>query len=206
MRGLLLKDVYVLFKQMKIFILLVVIFSVIPGFSMSTFAVVYAALLPVNTMAYDERCHWDELAVMMPYTPFALVFSKYLLSYGLVLSVSAVATAAQWGVSAVFGRRGEPGEVVSFLLLVCLVLVMQAVNLPFFFRFGVEKGRLLFLALMVGLIFAVMSCRETLVAFLEAGDINVAITLSSVLAVLVLFNAVSVAVSTRLYRNRPKRV
>ena len=41
MSALLLKDYYVIFRQMKIFLLLILVFSCIPGTFYSTFAVVY---------------------------------------------------------------------------------------------------------------------------------------------------------------------
>ncbi|MEA4890523.1 MAG: ABC-2 transporter permease [Clostridiaceae bacterium] len=68
MKGLLLKDYYTLFKQAKIFILLILVFAVMPGESMTSFAVVYAAMLPITALAYDERAKWDSLAAMMPYS------------------------------------------------------------------------------------------------------------------------------------------
>ena len=46
MTALLLKDYYVIFRQMKIFLLLILVFSCIPGTFYSTFAVVYASMLP----------------------------------------------------------------------------------------------------------------------------------------------------------------
>ena len=64
---------------MKIFLVLLVAFALIPGYSMSAFAVMYAAMLPMTALAYDERSKWDTLAAMMPYSTGALVLSKYLL-------------------------------------------------------------------------------------------------------------------------------
>ena len=55
MSALLLKDYYVIFRQMKIFLLLILVFSCIPGTFYSTFAVVYASMLPYTALAYDER-------------------------------------------------------------------------------------------------------------------------------------------------------
>ena len=49
---------------------------------------VYAALLPVTALAWDEQSKWDGLAKMMPYSKFELVFSKYTVGY---ISVAAAA-------------------------------------------------------------------------------------------------------------------
>ena len=67
MKGLLLKDWYTLIKQMKIMLVLMLVFACVPGYSMAAFAVVYAAMLPVTALAYDERSKWDELAAMPPW-------------------------------------------------------------------------------------------------------------------------------------------
>ena len=48
MKGLLLKDWYTLIKQMKIMLVLMLVFACVPGYSMAAFAVVYAAMLPVT--------------------------------------------------------------------------------------------------------------------------------------------------------------
>ena len=52
MKGLLLKDWYTLIKQMKIMLMLMLVFACVPGYSMAAFAVVYAAMLPVRSKGY----------------------------------------------------------------------------------------------------------------------------------------------------------
>jgi len=87
-KGLLLKDLYVLMRQMKIFLVMIVIFALVPGGSMTVFAVVYAGMMPYTALAYDERCKWDVLAGMMPYTKRQIVLSKYVLGYLFVLGTA----------------------------------------------------------------------------------------------------------------------
>ena len=65
MSALILKDFYVLWKQMRLFLLLLLVFSAIPGSFNSTFVVVYAAMLPYTAMAYDERSKWNQMAAML---------------------------------------------------------------------------------------------------------------------------------------------
>ena len=95
MKGLLLKDCFTLVKQMKIFLLIIIVFSLVPGYSMSAFAIVYSALLPMSALAYDERSKWDSLAAMMPYRPRDMVLSKYLLGVGAVLAAVVLSFIAQ---------------------------------------------------------------------------------------------------------------
>ena len=81
MKGLLLKDFYTITKSLRAFLLIVVILAVMPGTNMAAFAVVYASLLPVTALSYDERCHWERLAAMSPWSSRDIVVSKYLLGY-----------------------------------------------------------------------------------------------------------------------------
>ena len=77
MKALLKKDIFVLIRQMRMFLVMIVVFSVLPGMNMSIFAIVYCGMLPYTAMAYDERSKWTQLAAMMPYTPGHIVLSKY---------------------------------------------------------------------------------------------------------------------------------
>ena len=67
MSALLLKDFYVMWKQTRVLLILILVFSCLPGAFYPTFAVVYAAILPYTAMAYDERSKWGQLAAMLPY-------------------------------------------------------------------------------------------------------------------------------------------
>ena len=76
MKALLLKDTYVIWKQMKIFLIIILVFSAIPSGFNSAFAVIYAAMMPYTAMAYDERSKWDQMAAMMPYSARDVVLGK----------------------------------------------------------------------------------------------------------------------------------
>ena len=70
MKGLVLKDLLVLKSAMRIVVVIVLIFGFMGAMSgsayMITFASVYAAILPMTCMAYDERCHFNRFAVTLP--------------------------------------------------------------------------------------------------------------------------------------------
>lgn len=147
MKALLLKDFYVITKQMKVFLLLIILFSFMPGFSMATFAVCYAAALPFTAMAYDDRSKWNSLSRMLPYTETATVMSKYILGYFTMLGAAVIALLGG-GVKTVFFHTGTlSGTLQEIGAGLLLGLVFLSVELPFVYRFGIEKGRLVFLGL-----------------------------------------------------------
>lgn len=140
MKALIKKDLYVLTRQMRIFLVMIVVFTLLPGASMTVFAVVYTAMLPYTALAYDERSKWDQIAAMLPYTNADIVLAKYLLGYLMVGAAAALNLAAK------LVTHSELGVI---LLGFCMGLIMMAVTLPLMFRFGVERGRMFFIVLMV---------------------------------------------------------
>ena len=76
MKALLMKDCFVLWKQLRIFIFVMLVITVFNGGFGNVFIVIWAAMLPYTAMAYDERSKWDQLAAMMPYSVRDIVLSK----------------------------------------------------------------------------------------------------------------------------------
>lgn len=83
MIGLIKKDLYVAERSGRMLLVLALVFSVVPGMGSfgSTYALMLALMMPLTSIAYDERSKWDRYAAMLPYTPGQIVWSKYLLSY-----------------------------------------------------------------------------------------------------------------------------
>lgn len=201
MKGLLLKDWYLLIKKLKLVLLIMLLFACIPGYSISFFAVLYAAFLPMTALAYDERSRWNDLAVMMPYSVPELVTSKYLLGIiGVFIAgiISAVAQFLSAGSGAAFYECA-----MSLLVMVCLSLIFLSVNMPIMFRLGVEKGRLIFMLLICGGTFGGMYFKDKLITL--SGQIN---TVTMPILFLAVFTAIivcaSILISIQLYRSRQK--
>lgn len=147
MRALIQKDVYVLWKQMRIFLLVMLVIMVGNGAFGSVFVVIWCAMLPYTALAYDERCRWDQMAAMMPYTPRDIVLSKYVLGW-LCAGGAGVFTLAAQAVIRAFRLPLETGSPFAVLMSFCTSVGVLAVTLPLMFRFSVERGRMaMFLAI-----------------------------------------------------------
>lgn len=194
MKGLLFKDLYVLTGQMRFFLILVLIFAILPGYSMSSFAIVYAAMLPYTSIAYDERAKWDQLAGMMPYSVRDIVGSKFMLGY---LCVGAVALVSLVARLLIPGGDGNP---LSLLTMVGVALLMMAVTLPFMLRFGVERGRMIFTLIMVAAACGSMTAMQLLN---DSGELLQFLTLG-VPALAVAANLIALPLSIRLYARRSR--
>lgn len=205
MKALIKKDIFTVLKSMKVFLVIIILFSIIPSFSASSFAVVYAvvyaSMLPLTALAYDERSKWDTLAATtMPYSPWQIVGSKYALGY-LGLAGSILLTLAAQGATRLLGVAFEAVSSESVLYAACTGLMMTALSLPAAFRLGVEKGRLMLTALILVCILAVVLLSDRLTQVFSADTSAVSLRIAA-LIFFAAINAASIALSAKLYEKR----
>lgn len=203
MKALIRKDAYVLWKQLKYFLLMVLVLSCIPGAYNSIFIVLYAAMLPYTALAYDERSKWDQLARTMPFSDWDIVLSKYVLGWILTLISLVAAVILHLVLFPLLGRTPAPGSLLpSFFMALCIL----AVSLPPLFRFGVEKARLsmfLVISLICGGTGALVSLFDTGVAgdaILVGGRSLTALLGIALPVTAIALTAISIPLAVKCYR------
>ncbi len=200
MKGLLIKDCKTLLKQMKVILAIMVVFACVPGTYTGPFALFYAAMLPITALAYDERAKWDELAAMMPYTAKAIVGSKYVLGLTLVLPVLALSILSRL---IVHSTPILSKDSVALLITACLSLILMAIDLPFMFHFGVEKGRLIYILLTCAFVVAGVNYAGKLADAINGIETAMVTTVPLLLlAAAVLALSISYLISVRVYQAR----
>ena len=203
MKALLLKDASILIRQMKLFFLLIVILSVVPGFSSAGFAIVYAALLPVTAMSYDERAKWDKLAVMMPFTPKEMVVSKFLLGYLSIAAATLICFVGQYAVSMFRSGTMIGAQLFAELMLVVAVaMVLMSVNLPLMFKLGVEKGRVAFLVLTVAVVISGVAYCDSFIEQMEKSGNDVIYIATVAFIAAIIISLISMIFSVRIYESK----
>lgn len=165
MIGLLKKDLYVADRTSRLLLVLALLFSLVPAMRSfgCTYAMMLALMIPINSIAYDEKSKWDRYAAMLPYRVGQIVGSKYLLSYlftllgGSIIVLSAVIQ----GIAVKPADLGEPIQMVAMLGV--SMLFVTALGVPILYRFGSEKGRLAMILVMgvgVGIALGLLSIFE----------------------------------------------
>ena len=202
MRGLLLKDFFTLLKQLKLYLLFIVILSVIPSTNFSSIAIVYAAMLPITVIAYDERSKWDQLAVMMPYSKRELVFSKFLIGYIGVAVCLLLSLGLQAAISAFGGQAFTTETVLAIVLTSFAGLILMALNLPFMFWLGVERGRVVFMILIAVTVFFGMMSVESVTKLLDHSTITPAMLIGIGALAAVAANVIALTVSLKVYQKK----
>ena len=195
MKALLVKDFYVLWKQMKVFLVIILVFSALPGNSNTVFAVTYAALLPYSCVAYDERSKWDQLAAMMPYSTRDLVLSRYALGWIAGAGACLLSLILQGGFAAILHREVHTDLLIASFFTCVITL---AITLPLIFRFGVERGRLI----MFLIIFLVCGSAGALSGFAESLSGTLPAPVWLIVPVSLVLTVLSIPLSLRWYALR----
>lgn len=144
-RGLLLKDIFELWAQCRVQLVLTCVYLLLPLFikGIGLFASVgmmLLAMIPIYALGYDERCRWERYALAMPVRKSDLFWSRFL------LGVIAIALGA--AVQALAALLAGRGELLSSLAVTApSAVVYLLITLPLMMKLGVEKGRFLLLLL-----------------------------------------------------------
>lgn len=148
MKGLLLKDFYMMRKYCRSFLLVCAVFLAASFFNGdNTFFLLYisvfTSMLPVTLLSYDERFKWDQYADTFPVSRAQTVTEKYLIALicggtGAVLcSLAVAAVSAKTGITA--------AEFISEVSIFWTIsLSAPALLLPVIYKFGVERGRIVY--------------------------------------------------------------
>lgn len=145
MKGLLLKDGYAVVKYCRAYLLVLFVFLAVSCYGNMFFVfypVLFAGMIPVTLIAYDEREKWHVYCDTLPCSRAQFVSAKYLT--GLLLEVaafllSAATQAFRMHNSGSFDGREYLGLLVGIF---CVGFIGPSFLMPFVFKFGAEKGRI----------------------------------------------------------------
>ena len=156
MKGLIIKDLYMTAKYCRSNIIISFLFLLLSLASPDNlFFTFYPAMLggmiPTNILAYDERSRWIQYSDTLPYSRAQIVSGKYiigLIAQGTIIVSIGIAHAAVMISNGTFSTEAFG---VFMMLILTLSLISSSINLPFMFKYGVEKGRLAYYV-MVGIV------------------------------------------------------
>ncbi len=201
MKGLLIKDLRVIMRQLKLFFVAMIIMLCIPHSNMFVFSIIYSAMMPFTIIANDERSKWDKYEAMLPIFPVASVLEKYIIGYGGVVIISVLAIILQSLAEMIVGG-GQSLLALNVAVLAAIAFIMEAVYMPFVLKLGAEKGRLLF-ALCVAVVSVVGLF--SLYKFPKSGIPTQLGTTGIVLllfAAAIVINLISIAISVKISKGR----
>jgi len=192
MKGLFIKDWYLMKKYCR-FVFLFITFFLVAGFTardefFHTYSMLMASIIPVTLLSYDEKSKWNIYSQTMPYTKKQIVSEKYLIMLVFLCIVSIFLCISQYFItktevsSDIWYHYTLHLQTVAMLFSICMI--MSAVLLSVLFKFGTEKGRIIYYILFILAMIAMNSIhtpdvnkvmpaliREHLIAALLVADI-----------------------------------
>lgn len=202
MKGLIRKDFYLLWRYcwlMPLLLLAFIVFSVFSSGGQSPFFIYYPCILssviPVNLLAYDDAEHWLTYCDTLPVTRRQYVSGKYIMSLicgGTIFLLSAIAAVIR------LCRNGAfcPADLTDQLAVLSTIsLLSSALTMPPLFKFGAQKGRIVFIGV-VGIFCGLAAILDTP----DLSGVSLPIALLPILAMVIF--AVSWLLSIRFYEKR----
>lgn len=207
MRGLLLKDYYMLMSYFKTYLLIVGVMVIVVMFSSSStpifiiYPIIMANMLPISLFNYDEMSHFDKYYQTMPISKAQYVSGKYLVSLIFQL-LTIFVFAVAFGISFVMDSKFEMNKLLSLIsFMMFLVGVLPSILLPFVFKFGSEKGRMFYLLItaIVAGIAAYFVNQDSMISLNFGGDLP---GLALMLVMMVAIYFVSWLISVKVYSKK----
>ena len=144
MKGLLLKDWFVIWGQCRYLLFVPAVFLAVSALSddsqfFAIFAFLLSAMYPMTVMGLDEQSKWERYALTMPFRRRDLVLSKYLLSF-----CSLFLYGVLYLLLVLLFKHDPEAMKVSVMLTsvgISIGILYSALAYPFLFKLGMEKGR-----------------------------------------------------------------
>lgn len=160
MKALLYKDLRLIGRRMRLFLLLALILLFLP--ICYTTQNLYLCLTPLLGLpapflltSYDERSKWTLYTRMLPYSFRALVLSRCLICWAMTLLMVVLSFLACLFYSP--GHQLSTTTLMSLGWMTAGVLFAQAISFPFLFRVGVIHGQVIALAVLLAGIIVVIN-------------------------------------------------
>lgn len=146
MKGLLIKDFYMVKKHCLILIIVSILFllaslSLFSGKSMyfSYYSMAIISVIPISIIGYDEAYKWNRYEVLTPVSRALSVLEKYLLLFIIILPTVLIYSITL----SVFHSLTFQNSINLMAIMFFVGAISPIIVFPIIFRFGYLKGRII---------------------------------------------------------------
>ena len=160
MKALVYKDTVLIFRQMRLFLLVVLaLFLLVQVLSLGELRLFLAPTIglavPLHLATYDERSRWTSITPILPYSPGSLVLSRCLVSWSMVLLGGLLSLIVTF--LAVPGHQISSTDLQVLEWLVSGTLFALAFMFPLLIRVNVIHGQVWSLVLLLAAVVTVLN-------------------------------------------------
>lgn len=144
MKGLLIKDFYMIKKQFSFFMIVPVLFFTISIFMgdsayFSYYSVAILSVLPISIIGYDEAYKWNKYETILPISRKSIVGEKYLLTLLLIIPMIFIES-----IIIIIAFSWSAQNIISWISLTLFCgLIIPSIMLPVLMKFGYHKGKII---------------------------------------------------------------
>ncbi len=203
MKGLLIKDFYLIIKTCRMYFLMILAFFVVAVLvpersAIYIYCVIFMGMLSHSLLAIEERDGSDKYYLICPVSRKQIVAEKYILSSILIAVISIVIAVLE------FIKKTDIAEIAVIIsIAVSVGIVFPSISMPIMFKYGYAKGKIVFMCMggAIGLCGAFLINSTNFFSDILAQVINGFLPLI-LIAVAVLIFVLSCLLSVRLYQKR----
>lgn len=158
MKGLIIKDILNLKKQIKTVFFIILIYA---GFSLTSsndysnmqssfisgIIILLSITVSISSFSYDEYSKWDKYAASLPVSRKNIVLSKYILSILFLLAGFIVSLLYTIIIMLTGNTVNILETILSICIMISIAILIISILLPSVYKFGVEKARILMFAI-----------------------------------------------------------
>lgn len=147
MKALLIKDFFILKKQLNWILIILLFFSIFTffqgeGMLLLTLGFVFGTVQLSSLFAYDEMSRWDQFANCLPVKRKQIVLSKYIFALLLSIGILLIIFPIVFLLNSINGIIPLNELTAFFCFIVALSIIVNSISLPFYVKFGFQKGRI----------------------------------------------------------------
>lgn len=211
MKGLLLKDWYMVLKEAKYYLPFHFFYAVIAAFTNMWLVfiminIIMGTFMVKTLMAMEEQNKWDNLAISLPLTVEEKVTEKYLMGFFCGMVANMITFVVLWIGKPALQKNADVPLLPFFLLCTAVIVFLLALELPVLFWFGTVRGRLVFMASCgVGTAISAAVCSalaEKMMTTEQVTKTGMALVLAAALVVTAVAAIISVKLSIHIYEKR----
>lgn len=203
MKGLIIKDFLNLKKYIITLIPVILLFTFITYQSGDSsflvgMVVMLFTMMSITSISYDDLAKWDRYALAMPISRKTIILSKYLLA----IILSAIGVLVSTSIGFIIGLYRGGFHTLDFMLklysVFAISILFLSIILPLIYKFGVEKTRLLMMAVVAIPLAIYYLLNKIGIALPNESQFMSLIKISPL--ILIIFLIISISISNIIYK------
>ncbi len=203
MKGLIIKDLLNLKKYIITLIPVILLFTFMayqsgdPNFLVGVVVMLFT-MMSVTSISYDDLARWDGYALAMPISRKTIILSKYLLAIILSATGVIVSTAIAYILRLYTGGFNTLDLMLQFYSVFAVSILFVSIILPLIYIFGVEKTRLLMMAVVAIPMSIIYLFNQMGIPMPSDSQFMTLLKISPLILIIFLFTSISI--SNRIYK------